>query len=84
MFADAFRSGGPGHDRPALLSIGLNPRIHLAPLQEDQGRGIISLFLGGNDEYGGRNRNQFHDCALLGGADVTVDGRAIVGSGIPI
>lgn len=84
VFADAFRSGGPGHDRPALLSIGLNPRIHRAPLQEDQGRGIVSVYVGGNDEYGGRTRNSFRDYALLEGADVTVDGKAIVRSGIPI
>jgi len=84
MFAEAFRTGGPGHDRPALLSIGLNPRIHSAPLQEDQGRGIVSLYVGRNEHYGGRTRGSFVDYALLEGADVTVDGKTIVRSGEPV
>jgi leucyl aminopeptidase (aminopeptidase T) len=83
-FAEAYRSGGPGRDRPALLSVGLNPRIHTAPLQEDQGRGIVSFYIGSNDHYGGRTRGSFHDYALLEGADVTVDGHPIVRAGEPL
>ena len=81
VFAEAYRTGGPGRDRPALFSVGLNPRIRDAPLLQDQGRGVVSLYIGGNDHYGGRTRSSFHDYALLEGADVSVDGHPIVRAG---
>jgi len=84
VFAEAFRTGGPGHDRPALLSVGLNSRIRNSPLQDDQGRGVVSLYIGANDHFGGRTRSSFVDYALLEGADVLVDGRPIVRAGEPL
>lgn len=81
VFAASFAAGGKIRDRPATLSIGLNPRLHDSPLLEDQSRGMVCLWIGANEHYGGRSRGEFHDYALLEGADVTVDGRAIVRSG---
>jgi len=83
-FAEAFRSAGPGHDRPALFSIGLNPRLRNAPLQDDQAVGVVSLYVGHNEHFGGRNRVNFADYALLEGADVSVDGHPIVRAGVPL
>jgi len=81
MFAEAYRTGGTGHDRPALLTVGLNPRLRMAPLQIDQGRGIVSVYIGANDHFGGRTRSSFNDYALLEGADVSVDGHPILRAG---
>lgn len=83
-FVASYREAGRERDRPALLSIGLNPRIHDAPLLEDQGRGVVALYIGRNEDHGGRTGGSFRDYALLEGADVTVDGRTLVSAGTPV
>lgn len=70
-----------GRDRPGILSIGLNPRISIAPLVADQKRGRVMFMIGGNRSQGGLNANPFRAYLLLDGATVEVDGRPILRSG---
>ena len=81
IFESSYRRGGPGRSRPALLSIGLNSEIRDFPLAEDQERGVVTLYIGGNDDLGGTTHGPFRDYALLRGATVSVDGQPIVRSG---
>jgi leucyl aminopeptidase (aminopeptidase T) len=84
VFAESYRTAGKERERTAMLSIGLNPKIHDLPLQNDQRRGTVTLYIGRNDDFGGRTRGAFRDYALLDGADVSVDGHAIVRAGTPV
>lgn len=80
-FEASYARGGKGRDRIASLSIGLNPAIRDSPLLEDQERGVVGLFIGGNDWFGGRTHSSFHSWLLLRGADVSVDGEPVVRRG---
>ncbi|HYK93747.1 MAG TPA: aminopeptidase [Thermoplasmata archaeon] len=70
-----------GRDRPGILSIGLNPKISMAPLVADQRRGRVMFMIGGNRSHGGLNANPFRAYLLLDGATVEVDGRAVLRDG---
>jgi leucyl aminopeptidase (aminopeptidase T) len=84
VFTASYRAAGRERERPAILSVGLNPHLHHAPLQDDQILGMVSLFIGSNDNLRGRTRGPFRDYALLEGADVRVDGHPIVSAGEPV
>ncbi|MGI0078862.1 MAG: aminopeptidase [Nitrososphaerales archaeon] len=68
-------------DRPAILSIGLNPKIRDSPLFEDQELGVIAFYIGSNEWLGGSNKGDFHSWLLLRGADLTVDGEVLLKGG---
>ncbi len=70
-----------GRDRPAVISIGLNPAIRSAPIVSDQRKGRLMFMVGGNSSHGGSNANPFHAYLLLDGATVEVDGRPILRAG---
>ena len=70
-----------GRDLVGYLSIGLNPKIAAAPQLEDQARGVVCLTVGRNDELGGSTRVPFLSWLVLGGANVTVDGRPLLRAG---
>lgn len=77
----ALKKAGKGADRPAFLSIGLNPELENTPQLEDQEEGVVCVAVGGNDFYGGKTKNPFLTWIALAGATVTVDGRTIVKAG---
>ncbi len=81
VFESAFAEAGRERDRPALFSIGLNPKMHMAPLFEDYQAGVVTVYVGRNADYGGRSRGEYRDYALLEGADVTIDDRPVVRGG---
>jgi leucyl aminopeptidase (aminopeptidase T) len=84
LFEGPYRAAGRERDRPAYFSIGLNPKIRDFPLAEDQGWGVVTLYVGHNDDYGGRTRGRYRDFALLEGATVLVDDAPIVEGGRPV
>jgi leucyl aminopeptidase (aminopeptidase T) len=81
IFEESYRTATKERDRPAILSIGLNPKVHDAPLLADQELGVVTVYIGRNDDFGGRTRGSFRDYALIEGADVSVDDRPIVRAG---
>jgi len=81
LFEQSYRRAGRGRERPATISIGLNPRIDQAPLLQDQARGTLCLQIGRNDHVGGTNRVGWWAWLLLRGADLRVDGKRIVAAG---
>jgi len=80
-FERRFGRAGPERNRPALIEIGLNPKLHDFPIVEDHELGVVSVYIGHNDDFGGRTRGTFREYALLEGADVRVDGRRILRAG---
>jgi leucyl aminopeptidase (aminopeptidase T) len=80
-FDAAYALGGPGRDRPAHLSIGLNPEIHRLPWMMDQPLGTVTIGVGGNRHLGGNTASGFSANLHLAGANVSVDGRRIVTAG---
>jgi leucyl aminopeptidase (aminopeptidase T) len=84
LFETPYRRAGPERDRPAMLDIGLNPRIRDFPLAEDQALGLVTLYIGHNEDYGGRTRGSFREYALLEGADLFVDDRPVLRAGRPV
>lgn len=80
--AKEFAAAPPeGRDRPGILSIGLNPKISMAPLVADQKLGRVMFMVGGNHSQGGVNDNPFRAYVLLDGATVDVDGRPVLKNG---
>jgi len=78
IFEETYRRAGRERDQPAMLSIGLNPEIHDFPFAEDQQQGVVTLYIGRNDDYGGRTGGEFRDYALIAGANLCIDGRPAV------
>lgn len=77
-FDGPFKKGGRGRDRPGWFSIGLNPELHDTPQLEDGEAGAVTVSVGGNQHFGGKNRSPFFGWAVLAGATVEVDGRPLV------
>ncbi|MGI0139914.1 MAG: aminopeptidase [Thermoplasmata archaeon] len=78
LFEDGFRRGGAGRDRPGLLSIGLNPKLHDTPQVEDLEVGAIMVSVGGNRFFpGGKNMSPFFGFVINRGARVEIDGRPL-------
>lgn len=78
--------GRAGRDaaRPALFSIGLNPRIRLAPQMTYLKRGAIVCQIGGNRYFGGSNASPFSSWLVASHADVDLDGHLLVRRGVPL
>ena len=81
LFEESYREAPRARDRPGLFALGLNPELRDAPLQEDLGRGIVTVYTGCNEDFGGRTGGSYREYALLEGADVKVDGRSILEKG---
>lgn len=80
-FDEEFEKAGPGKDRPGLLSIGLNPRIRVAPGLEDYERGTLLIGVGANGSFGGKSRVAFQSWLAIAGAHLEVDGTPVVADG---
>ena len=48
---------------------------------EDLEKGVVTLYIGYNDDFGGQTPGSFREYALLRGADVLVDGEPILRRG---
>lgn len=81
IFRGKYAGAGTERDRPSIFSIGLNPAIRDLPFAEDQEKGVVTLYLGRNDDIGGGVRGSYREYALLRGATVAVDGDTILRSG---
>jgi leucyl aminopeptidase (aminopeptidase T) len=81
QFEQSYGHAGRGRDRPASLSVGLNPRIVRAPLLEDQALGTVSMHIGRNDHLGGGTKVPWWAWLFLRGADLTIDGHVVLRSG---
>jgi leucyl aminopeptidase (aminopeptidase T) len=81
LFAQSYDRAGPGKERPGAISIGLNERIDISPLLQDQAVGAITLQIGRNDQVGGRTKTDWWAWLILRGADLSVDGRRVVRGG---
>ncbi len=80
-FEQRLRAGGTGRDRPGLLCIGFNPRVHGTPLVEDFEMGTVSVSIGYNRSFGGRNDATSFLQLTLAGADVEVGGVPVIRGG---
>ncbi|MCI4351371.1 MAG: hypothetical protein L3K15_07650 [Thermoplasmata archaeon] len=80
-FQEAYDAAGPGKDRPGFFSVGLNPKIRVAPGLEDFERGTILVGVGSNTAFGGKNRVGFQSWLALSGGHVEVDGKTVVADG---
>jgi len=74
-FEGEFAAAPRGRETLALFALGLNPALAPSvPQAEDQEAGTVTLAIGGNTLYGGRNRCRFLSWITLGEATVAVDG----------
>lgn len=80
-FSSLYLKAGDERDRPAIISIGLNPKIHDSPLFEDQELGVVAIYVGSNEWLGGTSKGDFRSWLLLKGADVTIDGDPLIKAG---
>ena len=81
FFAPSYGRAGAGRDRPGTLSIGLNPKISMSPLLEDQGLGTLTLLIGRNDHMGGSTKLGWWAWLNLRGGSLAIDGRTVLADG---
>jgi leucyl aminopeptidase (aminopeptidase T) len=81
-FEHEFALAPRGREVVGLFGIGLNPALAAGvPHAEDAAAGTITLAVGGNALYGGRNRSRFLSWITIGEATVAVDGAPLVDRG---
>jgi len=76
-FDREFAKGGKGRDQPGWIGVGLNPKLNNTPPDEDLERGAITVSVGGNRGFGGKNSSPFFGWAVTAGATVEIDGKRI-------
>ena len=77
----AYSSGKRGRDLPAMVEVGLDPTVHIAPGMQENERGAVSIGLGSNVAFGGSTNAGFNAILTVSGAELSVDGRVIVRGG---
>ena len=81
-FEGEFSSAPRGRETVSLFALGLNPALAPGvPQAEDQEAGTVTLAIGGNTLYGGRNRCRYLSWLTIGEATVAVDGAPLVDRG---
>ena len=71
-----------GRETVALFALGLNPKLAAGvPRAEDEEAGTVTVAIGGNTLYGGRNRCRFLSWITVGEATVAVDGAPLCDRG---
>jgi leucyl aminopeptidase (aminopeptidase T) len=77
-FAQGYKAGGKGRDRPGLIGFGLNPALRDTPPDEDAELGAVLVGVGGNRGLGGKNTSPFFGWVVNAGATIEVDGHPLV------
>jgi hypothetical protein len=80
-FEDAYGGASKGRDRPGMVSFGLNPESKALPSVEDTENGVVLISVGGNGFAGGNNPSDGFSWAMLGGANVELDGKPFLEDG---
>ena len=74
-FETDFAVAPPGRETVSLFALGLNESLPPSvPQAEDLEGGTVTLAIGGNSLYGGRNRCRYLSWITIGAATVAVDG----------
>ena len=78
-FQREFAEAGLHLGTPGAISIGLNPKIHRAPLMRDQRLGAISVTIGGNRFWGGETDGHgFYPFLTIHDGELRIDGKSVV------
>jgi leucyl aminopeptidase (aminopeptidase T) len=81
-FETEFAHAPRGRETVGLFALGLNPELAPGvPRAEDEEAGTVTLAVGGNTIYGGRNRCRFLSWITVGEATVAVDGAPLCDRG---
>lgn len=81
-FESDFSTAPRGREVVALFALGLNPAVGPGvPQAEDAEAGTVTLAIGGNTLYGGRNRCRYLAWLTIGEATVAVDGAPLCDRG---
>jgi leucyl aminopeptidase (aminopeptidase T) len=80
-FREAYRSGTAGRDQPSFVEVGLDPGLRFAPGLEESERGAVTVGVGRNAGYGGKNSSSFVGFLTVGGADLFLDDRPLIRRG---
>jgi len=81
-FETDFGRAPRGRETVGLFAVGLNPELAAGvPQAEDEEAGTVTLAIGGNSLYGGRNRCRFLSWITVGEATVAVDGAPLCDRG---
>ena len=81
-FEGEFSTAPRGRETVSLFALGLNTALAPGvPQAEDQEAGTVTLAIGGNTLYGGRNRCRYLSWITIGEATVAVDGAPLADRG---
>jgi leucyl aminopeptidase (aminopeptidase T) len=73
-FNSLYRNATGAKDRPGFLEVGINPSIRNAPLLEENELGAVTVGIGNNSGFGGKNKSSMFQFLTLGGANLSIDG----------
>lgn len=76
-----YEKGTGDKDKIALFGIGFNPRAETGYLANNVANGAVSIGIGLNEFFGGKNKSSFFHIGALTGATVEADGKTILRKG---
>jgi leucyl aminopeptidase (aminopeptidase T) len=76
-----WESGTGDKDRIAYFGIGFNPSAETGYTVNTVANGAVSIGIGGNEFFGGKNKSGFFHLGTLTGATVVADGKTILRKG---
>jgi leucyl aminopeptidase (aminopeptidase T) len=68
-------------DRIGFLNFGINPNAKVGYLMNSIANGVVSIGIGGNKEFGGKNDSGYGFAGVMSKATVKIDGKTIVKNG---
>jgi len=80
-FRAAYHAAGAGRERPSFVEIGLDPSVEGTPLLEESELGAVTVGVGGNAGFGGKNKVEFVGYLTLAGARISIDKRPVARCG---
>ena len=84
-YKERYDAAGEGKDELGSLDIGINPNIKFIPgsrMEAYMASGLVSLSMGNNAWAGGENTSDYSSVFFLPNANLKVDGKTIVKSGV--
>jgi len=80
-FARTYREATGAKARPSFLEVGLVPGLPGMPFLEENELGAVTVGVGGNSAFGGKNDSSLFQYLTVAGADLTIRGRSVVKGG---
>jgi leucyl aminopeptidase (aminopeptidase T) len=80
-FEAVFRRATGDKDRVSFLEVGVTPDLRGTPYLEENERGAVTVGIGNNASFGGKNQSSLFQCLTVAGASLTIGGKTVLTGG---